>query len=91
MEFAQRLNVLLTNLWGRKWSPRPLPPPYSELGVCMTFFRQKDTFLVQCLTSLVLLLRAVRSYFTPFPEHPALGYSVNVWVLVYMPEFKACS
>ena len=21
------LNVLLMNLWGRKWSPRPIPPP----------------------------------------------------------------
>ena len=27
VEFAQRSNVLLTNLWGRKWSPRPIPPP----------------------------------------------------------------
>ena len=27
VEFAQRWNVLLMNLWGRKWSPRPIPPP----------------------------------------------------------------
>ena len=27
MEFAQRWNVLLRNLWGRKWSSRPIPPP----------------------------------------------------------------
>ena len=27
MEFAQRSNVLLMNLWGRKWSPYPIPPP----------------------------------------------------------------
>ena len=27
VEFTQCLNVLLMNLWGRKWSPRPIPPP----------------------------------------------------------------
>ena len=27
MEFAQRSNVLLINLWGRKCSPRPIPLP----------------------------------------------------------------
>ena len=27
VEFAQRSNVLSMNLWGRKWSPRPIPPP----------------------------------------------------------------
>ena len=27
VEFSQRSNVLLMNLWGRKWSPRPIPPP----------------------------------------------------------------
>ena len=26
VEFTQCLNVLLMNLWGRKWSPRPIPP-----------------------------------------------------------------
>ena len=27
VEFAQCSNDLLMNLWGRKWSPRPIPPP----------------------------------------------------------------
>ena len=27
VEFTQRLNVLLMNLWGRKWSSRPIPLP----------------------------------------------------------------
>ena len=27
VEFTQRLNVLFINLWGRKWSPRTIPPP----------------------------------------------------------------
>ena len=27
VEFNQRSNVLLMNLWGRKWSPCPIPPP----------------------------------------------------------------
>ena len=26
VEFAQRSNDLLMNLWGRKWSPHPIPP-----------------------------------------------------------------
>ena len=30
VEFTQRLNVLLMNLLGRKWSPRPIPPPSSS-------------------------------------------------------------
>ena len=30
VEFTQRLNVLLMNVWGRKWSPRPIPPPSSD-------------------------------------------------------------
>ena len=27
VEFSQRSNVLSMNLWGRKWSPRPIPLP----------------------------------------------------------------
>ena len=27
VEFTQCLNVILMNLWGRKWSPHPIPPP----------------------------------------------------------------
>ena len=27
LQFAQRSDVLSMNLWGRKWSPRPVPPP----------------------------------------------------------------
>ena len=27
VEFSHRSNVLSMNLWGRKWSPRPIPPP----------------------------------------------------------------
>ena len=27
VDFIQRLNVLLMNLWGRKWSLRPISPP----------------------------------------------------------------
>ena len=28
VKFAQRLNELLMNLWGRKWSPHPISPPF---------------------------------------------------------------
>ena len=45
VEFTQRLNVLLMNLWGRKWSPRPIPPPsYNRLW---EYFLMKD-FLRFC-------------------------------------------
>ena len=30
VEFTQRLNVLLMNLLGRKWSPHPIPPPSQD-------------------------------------------------------------
>ena len=30
VKFTQRWNVLLVNLWGRKWSPRPIPPPSKD-------------------------------------------------------------
>ena len=42
VEFTQCLNVLLMNLWGRKWSPHPIPPPSSVfwhhlLKECLSF------------------------------------------------------
>ena len=36
VEFTRRLNALLMNLWGRKCSPRPTPPP-SWLLLCTLF------------------------------------------------------
>ena len=30
VEFSQRSNVLLMNLWGRKWSPHPIPLPSED-------------------------------------------------------------
>ena len=41
MEFTRRLNALLMNLWGRKRSPRPTPPP-SWLLPLIIFFVAKD-------------------------------------------------
>ena len=40
MEFTQRSNVLLMNLWGRKGSPCLIPPPSS--GFCFNFSRQRQ-------------------------------------------------
>ena len=45
VEFAQRSNALLMNLWGRKWSPRPIPPPSSILGFWWMRF---PCFYVMC-------------------------------------------
>ena len=36
MEFAQRSGDPSMNLWGRKWSPRPIPlPSYLLLRTCL--------------------------------------------------------
>ena len=37
VEFTQRLNVLLMNLSGRKWSPCPIPPPSSIIFLKLIF------------------------------------------------------
>ena len=33
LEFSQCSNVLLLNLWGRKWSPYPISPPSSPNNI----------------------------------------------------------
>ena len=38
VEFTWRLNVLLINLWGRKCSPHPTPPPSLLLPLFFSFF-----------------------------------------------------
>ena len=43
VEFAQCWNVLLMNLWGRKWSPRPIPPPSS---ICLQMKHLRQTRFV---------------------------------------------
>ena len=37
VEFARRWNVLLRNLWGRKWSSHPIPPPSFPLSQIICF------------------------------------------------------
>ena len=37
VEFAQRWNVLLRNLWGREWSSHPIPPPSLQFPLFATF------------------------------------------------------
>ena len=49
VDFIQRLNVLLMNLWGRKWSLRPVPLPSSGTLLTSYFcipvpYNQKDIF-----------------------------------------------
>ena len=44
MEFTRRLNALLMNLWGRKCSPRPTPPP-SWLPPPDSHFIQVHTYI----------------------------------------------
>ena len=48
VEFTRRLNALLMNLWGRKCSPRPTPPPSSpflfnrNLEWLLAFWKKKQ-------------------------------------------------
>ena len=39
VEFTRRLNALLMNLWGRKCSPRPTPPPSWLLSLLLWFLK----------------------------------------------------
>ena len=38
VEFAQRSNVLSVNLWGRKWSPRPISLPSYDHPLTLSLF-----------------------------------------------------
>ena len=53
MEFTQRSNILLMNLWGRKWSPHPIPLPSSGISL-VTDFRIETFYLKLCIINLVV-------------------------------------
>ena len=46
VEFTGCLNVLLMNLWGRKCSPRPTPPPSYLLPIKIFFSKKINCLLV---------------------------------------------
>ena len=57
VEFAQCSNDLSMNLWGRKWSPCPIPPPSSEhMFLRAGILTVKSMFIKPCL-SLAILIR----------------------------------
>ena len=62
-EFAQRSIVFQMNLWGRKWSPRPVPPPSWLLP--STDFNIL-IFLLIFITSLLLALDLICSSLSSF-------------------------
>ena len=55
VEFTQRWNVLLMNLWGRKWSPHPVPlpsydcPPRSSLILTFLLISSNRCWILKCL------------------------------------------
>ena len=63
MEFTLRLNVLLMNLWGRKCSPRPTPPPSWLLPPNVEFLTSFFTLTFKRLfnSSLLSAIRVVSS------------------------------
>ena len=69
VDFIQRLNVLLMNLWGRKWSLRPIPLPSSGTLLTSYFcipvpYNEKDIcFGVLVLKGLVGLHSTVQLQF----------------------------
>ena len=47
VEFVQRSNDLSMNLWGRKWSPRPVPLPSSFFFIPLNCLKKKKKSLKQ--------------------------------------------
>ena len=66
VKFAQRSNVLSMNLYGRKWSPRPIPLPSWHLPLCL--------FEIQLVRLEVLSLCTAKPSLRDF-EH----YFANLW------------
>ena len=44
VEFTQRSNVLSMNLWGRKWSPHPIPLPSSLWISRISYYETEATY-----------------------------------------------
>ena len=55
MEVAQHSNDLLMNLWGRKWSPCPIPPLSWFLNICIYNYRI-DSVVDQVITSTFVVI-----------------------------------
>ena len=56
VEFTRRLNALLMNLWGRKCSPRPTPPP--------SWLLPPDSYFIQVHTYISLWLNVSTDVYT---------------------------
>ena len=54
MEVAQHSDDLLMNLWGRKWSPRAIPPLSWFLNICI--YHRIDCVVVQAITSMFVVI-----------------------------------
>ena len=54
MEVAQHSDDLLMNLWGRKGSPRPIPPLSLFLNICI--YHRIDCVVVQAITSMFVVI-----------------------------------
>ena len=80
VEFTRCLNALLMNLWGRKCSPRPTPPPSWLLLPVQPSFYLKDTLLA-CL----LFLTSFPPRLTGFFRECFLNRSFysNQWLRLY--------
>ena len=52
VEFTQHVHVLLMNLWGRKWSPHPIPLPSYDHPPCINFLQPASR---DCRTNSVFL------------------------------------
>ena len=67
VEFTQRLNALLMNLWGRKCSPCPTPPPSWLLPPAIIFSDQQNILEAFGLLMIGLWLSKIKSYW--FEKH----------------------
>ena len=67
VEFTRRLNALLMNLWGRKCSPRPTPPPLGS-----SCFHSTSTWRDINLTPLIK-----RSFIVWFSFHLSVVFGIS--------------
>ena len=93
MEFTRRLNALLMNLWGRKCSPRPTPPPswliYFLMGGKLLYNVVLVSAIQQCETAIVKIYPIPVEHLSPnTPVSPPLGHH---GALAELPCYTAAS
>ena len=83
VEFAQRSSVLSMNLWGRKWSPHPIPLPSSPVSSYLYSVGTWIEFVSHCYVKIVQIL-IILNWFTVlfsliYASTCLYIHSINFW------------